>query len=127
MAKKYNIKQLTQKDIYGDDEIKSYIGKNGKQEHCHYKKLIENTEIIKIGYCCEPSGTAYPIFIKRNIDNNYKPYFIYKNGMYEVQPEVIEYKDENGAVIKEETDCIITDIEVPVDINFTLDYVIYDN
>lgn len=88
-----------------------------------YQTALENIKILKMGYCCEPLGIIYPIFLQIN-GGEYKKFNIGKDGMFEIQPE--SWKSLNGENSEEpkETDVIITGIKVPFGISFVLEYVV---
>ena len=75
--------------------------------------------INKIGYICEPKGIDYPIILTTGDT----PRIIYlgKSGIFEAMRE--SFLDIN-AEAEEELDCLpeITEIKVPKDIQFKLDY-----
>ena len=80
-----------------------------------YVDALKNLEIIKLGYCCEDRGIIYPIFIKNKNSGDFDEIQICKNYIYEAQIEDDDDKEYRIA---------ITDVQVPLGINFTLDYMI---
>ena len=136
MAIKYNIKQITNYELQNSQSVtytitvphrKDTPNDNGTydiefiEEEILYKTAIEGTEIVKLGYCCEPKGFIYPIFLQMN--GKYQEIKIGKNGMYEMQIENWKTEDDE----EEKSDVIVTGVRVPANINFTLDYVITIN
>ena len=103
----YNIEQITNYDI---ENLQNFVYnikvpyKKGKEilfKTIPYNyKEITNKKYIKIGYCCEPKGIDYPIFI------NNKEFKIGKTCMLEI-----------------ETDIPITSIKLPSNIKFTFEAV----
>ena len=77
------------------------------------------TPIFKLGYCCEPKGIGYPIFL--NINDRLKQFEIGKTGMFEFQKD--EWRNVNNdpdtVYISE---ILTTEVQVPKNIAFTLDY-----
>lgn len=143
----YNVQQLTNFSITDKPSLTKTIevpileGKEIQMVPIQiaYKTALEvkqdnnnmgNLGYIKFGYCCEPKGIIFPIFICTNKSGlgNYFPIQIGREGMYEFQNETfkdINAKDEkNGTSSKEvETDIKILGIQVPADLKFTLDYI----
>lgn len=135
----YNIKQITDTDLKDKTPIYYTIevfersttpdetGKypiNRVTKTISYKTAIDNTEIIKLGYCCENKGLMYPIFLE--INGSYKEFQIGKTGMFEMSPE--EWINVNDINSEEKTsNVVITGVRVPADIDFTLEYVISIN
>ena len=109
----YNIKQLTNFDIAdlseeiigvrkGDDIVVSVV----------YKIIplgVLGAPISKMGYCCEPKGINYPIFLTIN-QVEYK-FDLGKTGMFEFQPE--QWINVNGDNIERTTNITVTEIKVP--------------
>lgn len=79
-----------------------------------------STPINKVGYVCEPKGIDYPIFLTTG--NQSRRIQLGKTGMFETMPETFMNINDDEA---EEQDCTpnITEIMVPADISFKLDYV----
>ena len=106
----YLIKQITNHDI--KDKPSSYhtIDISTKEsiisKEIEYKTILEDIQIIKLGYCCEEKGVIYPIFLKDTGD--YKEFKLNEKGIFE-----LDSKD----------NVIITGVEVPIGINFTFDYI----
>lgn len=136
----YNIKQVTNYDISKDSptivhtidipkrsSIKDASGHypiSMVRTNVNYKIAIDNVQILKLGYCCENKGIVYPIYL--NVNGSYKQIQVGKNGMYEMQPET--WKDINDTSAEEKTsNIIITGVQVPENINFTLEYVVSIN
>ncbi len=87
-----------------------------------YIVALRDKKIIKLGYCCEPKGHIYPIFLKMN--GTYStPFYIGRDGMYEMQRE--NFQDINSEDEDDEStsNVLITEVMVPADIDFTLEYV----
>lgn len=115
----YNIKQLTN---YNTQDFPTET-KAGAQGAAAEYIVISNSSlggnIVKFGYCAnDQRGIGYPIYF--TIGGVEKKVFIGKTGMYEVNIE--EYYTDNDAekTIKVQ----ITNIKVPKEIFFTLDYLI---
>ena len=117
----YLIKQITNHDI--EDKPSSYHTidiptKEGTiSEEVEYKTIFEDIEIIKLGYCCEEKGVIYPIFLKDTGD--YNEFKLNERCMFEVDPQ----RFNNEPKKEKRNNVIITGVEVPVGINFTLDYI----
>ena len=78
------------------------------------------TNTFKIGYCCEPKGISYPIFITTTTSAEQK-FEIGKTGMFEVQPE--DWKNINVDQEEEETaEVYVTKVSFPSNIKFVFDY-----
>ena len=133
----YNIKQVTNYDVQDNATIQRQItipnrvpdGKGGYKivdeiVTVDYKLALDGVNILKLGYCCEPKGVDYPIYLQMN--GSYQEFKVGKNGMYEMQPE--EWKNVNiQDPIEKTTDVLITGVRVPAGIEFTLDYVVLIN
>lgn len=133
----YNIKQVTNYDVQDNATIQRQItipnrvpdGKGGYKivdeiVTVDYKLALDGVNILKLGYCCEPKGVDYPIYLQMN--GSYQEFKVGKNGMYEMQPE--EWKNVNiQNPIEKTTDVLITGVRVPAGIEFTLDYVVSIN
>lgn len=133
----YNIKQVTNYDVQDNATIQRQItipnrvpdGKGGYKivdeiVTVDYKLALDGVNILKLGYCCEPKGVDYPIYLQMN--GSYQEFKVGKNGMYEMQPE--EWKNVNiQDPIEKTTDVLITGVRVPAGIEFTLDYVVSIN
>lgn len=97
-------------DLPDDGEIPQYV------------IAVTGKNIIKFGYCCENKGHIFPIFLK--MDGEYKtPFYIGKEGMYEMQKETFQNVNDSDST-ESISDVIISEIMVPADIDFTLDYVV---
>ena len=119
-----NIKQLTNFDIQNATIKEKEIYKGGDLgEEISYPYLtitqaMLGAPIFKMGYCCEVKGINYPIFLTvNNIEHEFQ---IGKTGMFEFQPET--WKDINVSEEEYETNITVTQILVPKDIKFVLDY-----
>ena len=123
-----NIKQLTNFDIQNATEVRKRILKGGDLgEEIPYPpgypyltitQAMLGAPIFKMGYCCEVKGINYPIFLTvNNIEHEFQ---IGKTGMFEFQPET--WKDINVSEEEYETNIKVTQILVPKDIKFVLDY-----
>lgn len=106
----YLIKQITNHNI--EDKPSSYhiIDIPTKEgiisKEIEYKTILEDIQIVKLGYCCEEKGVIYPIFLKDIED--YKEFKLNERCIFE-----LDSKD----------NVIITGVEVPMGINFTFDYI----
>ena len=123
----YNIKQITNYDISGYPTVNYSIAfPNGDVKTVPYITALDGSQIVKLGYCCEPKGIELPIYIRTNDGKGYREIQIGKTGMYEMQPEL--WHDVNKPdTEKEETTVIVTGVRVPERIEFTLDYVLTIN
>lgn len=84
-----------------------------------YKVAVKDVKIFKLGYCCEPKGIDYPIFIK--VNGNYEKIVLGKNCIYETQPE--KWRDVNKREKEDKNAEVTIDaVMVPAGIDFTLDY-----
>ena len=119
-----NFAQLTNFDLNTASIEQKEIHYGGKGETIiyDYKIISQNLlkyPVIKLGYCTETKGKNYPIFL--TINGIEKEFQIGKTGMYEYQPE--EYMNINKSKEEEKTAIVkVTEIAVPADIIFTLDY-----
>lgn len=91
-------------------------------EKVSYVTAIDDKDIIKFGYCCEPKGIIYPIYVYLYSDQQYKwiPIKLPNTGMFEMQPETV-----TGIDTTEEEEIYspkIKAIKVPAEIDFTLEY-----
>lgn len=84
--------------------------------------LLDNKRVIKLGYCCEPKGISDNCPISLLINNTWVNVIVGFSGMYEFQPEVNVYDDEQKNII-----VYVTGIKVPNDIQFVLDMILVDN
>ena len=123
----YNIKQVTNYDISGYPTVNySITFPNGDVKTVPYITALDGSQIVKLGYCCEPKGIELPIYIRTNDGKGYREIQIGKTGMYEMQPEL--WHDVNKPDIEEEeTTVVVTGVRVPKGIEFTLDYVLTIN
>lgn len=133
----YNIKQVTNYDIQDAAIIQKIVsipsrvsdGNGGytivnTDVTVDYKTAVDGVNILKMGYCCEPKGIDYPIYLQMN--GSYKEFKVGRDGMYEMQPE--NWQNVNLSDPTEKTtDIIITGVRVPANIEFTLDYVVSIN
>lgn len=136
-TRSYNIRQVTNYDVQKNPSNKYNINvpkvresEDGQyeiffeEEQITYVTAVDSVQISKLGYCCEPAGIIYPIYLR--INNVYKPFYTGKNGIYEMQPE--NWQDINDPEVEEKlTNVIITSVRVPKEIQFTLDYAILSN
>ena len=84
-----------------------------------YKKIVllgQPRFWMKLGYICEPRALNLPIFIWQKNSAKTKKIKLNKNGMYELQPQLIELKGEN-IILKPN----LTAIAVPYDLVPSLD------
>ena len=116
-----NIKQITNYDLSDAPVVTKAISKAGDLTTYPYKVIdisrLKGT-VIKLGYCCEVKGIAYPIFL--TFPEGEEEIQIGKTGMYEFQPE--EWLDVNGDNTERTATVNCTQVAVPADIKFTLDY-----
>lgn len=133
----YNIKQVTNYDIQDAATIQKTItvpsrvpdGKGGYKiidtyVTVDYKTALDGVNILKMGYCCEPKGIDYPIYLQMN--GSYQEFKVGRDGIYEMQPE--NWQNVNLLdPIEKITNVIITGVRVPANIEFTLDYVVSIN
>lgn len=120
-----NIRQLTNYDVAGiaSSETKRILKGGDKGEYIDYDYYIIPTSMLgnnitKMGYCCEVKGIAYPIFLTINdIETQFE---LGKTGMFEFQDET--WKDVNGDDTERVAQVIVSEVKVPKDIKFTLDY-----
>lgn len=121
----YNISQANKSTVADAQRVDppiSFSVPGDDSETPKYVVAVTDKNIIKLGYCCENKGHIYPIFLKMNGVYS-APTYIGKDGMYETQPET--FQDVNDTEATESTsDVIITEVMVPADIDFTLDYVV---
>lgn len=123
-----DIKQVTNYSNQLGPAVNEQIHKKGEKDPITYAyHSIRNipSNVAKIGYCCEPKGIAYPIFLLSQGESDWKEYQIGKTGMLEVQPE--EWKDVNSENEEDREGLTaytyIIGIKVPDRIKFVLDYV----
>lgn len=114
-----NIRQLTNFDIAStaSRETKS-IDKAGVITDYDYYVITSEMlggALTKMGYCCEVKGIPYPIYL--TINNNETEFQIGKTGIFEFQEELFKNDEE-----EKEIQVFCTEVKVPVDIIFTLDY-----
>ena len=115
-----NVKQITNYDVENlNTEIKSIVI-DGVGVSKEYKIIDEETlggKTFQLAYYCKDRFRKYPIYI---IQNNIETRFnIGETGILEFQPEIfIEDGEEVEAKIW------ISEIKVPSDIEFTIDYYI---
>ena len=120
-----NVKQITNHDLSGAGSTTKTITIGDETRQVEYK-IINSTLLkgnsYKMGYCCEPKGIGYPIYLTIN-GTNETTFYIGKTGMLEFQPE--EWTDLNSEEPEvKETDVFVTEVKVPAGIAFTLDYII---
>lgn len=119
----YNIQQenkYTLKDKARRSAPEGYYLPGANDTIPQYISAVSGKDIIKLGYCCEPKGHIYPIFLK--VQGIYRMISINKNGIYEMQPE--SWTDSEMADAEaQQTNTIVTEILVPDGIDFTLEYV----
>ena len=131
-ARNYNVRHITNYDLLEEPVIENYeilVPERDSQppheihfitETVPYKIAVTGKDIVKLGYCCSPNGIIYPIILTINGDEN--QIFVGKECMFEFQPE--QWEDINAEVEEEKTsDVIVTEVKVPADIKFTLEYV----
>ena len=117
-----NLKQITNFDILDAPSKTRVIMKAGELTSYPYRvidisKLKGST--TKLGYCCEVKGIAYPIFLTFQGQGEAE-FEIGKTGMFEFQDET--WKNVNGDNEERIATVICTQVEVPDNIKFTLDY-----
>lgn len=122
-----NIKQLTNRDLINLPSVDKVIMK--AEELTTYPYKIITTDMLKgiitkLGYCCEPKGIGYPIFLTFQ-EQEEQAFQIGKTGMFEFQPET--WINVNGGNIERTAIVHCIEVAVPADITFTLDYWCGDN
>lgn len=119
-----NIKQITNYSISNLESITKTFQKGGDAGHVvswEYKIIPQTVlqgTVIKLGYCCKDIYKDFPIYL--TINGVEKTFFIGKTGMFEYQPE--EWKDANTGEEKN-IKVVVTEIKVPTQVEFVLDYV----
>lgn len=115
-----NLKQITNYNITEDVELvdKAVVFPNGKTKIVKFASFdLPNTS--KFGYNCEPKGFDYPIYLTtKGIEKKYE---IGVTGMFEIQPEIFKDVNDDNAVEKE-VEIFITNVKVPTEIQFKIDY-----
>ena len=118
-----NIAQITNFDLASASTIQKTIhrGGEGTTVTADYKEITQSMlggkPIFKMGYCTEVKGIDLPIFLTVNGEEE-KEFQVGKTGMYEFQPEVWG-AEEHPLEVE------VTNIAVPANIVFTLDYCYY--
>lgn len=125
-----NIKQITNYDVASTCPLVTRdVEKAGQIVTWRYYDITPNilgtNKILKFGYCVEPKGIAYPIFLEieglQTTDpSNCKDFQIGKTGMFEFQEE--EWRDVNGDDTERTATVYCSRIQVPVGIKFTINY-----
>lgn len=120
----YSIRQENQytiKDKVRRSAPEAYILPGPNDTIPQYISAVSGKDIIKLGYCCEPKGHIYPIFLK--INGIYRLISLNKEGIYEMQPET--WTDYSSTIEPEirQTLIKVTEVLVPDGIDFTLEYV----
>lgn len=117
-----NIKQITNFDLRGTPVRMTITKANVYTTHPYYtisSTQLQSEDISKLGYCCEPKGIGYPIFLTLN--GKETAFEIGKTGMFEFQEE--DWKDVNTDPDKIRTAIVsLSEIKVPAGIRFVLDY-----
>lgn len=134
-----NLKQITNWDIVSreTETLQISLPNRIKNEDGTYKIVntpfsvqyqiaLEDVEIVKMGYCCEPLGIDYPIFLQIN-GKDYKEFYVGKDGMFEMQPETWKSLNSDDSTEPKETNVTITGVKVPYGISFVLEYVVSVN
>lgn len=117
-----NIKQITNYDLTEAPIEEKAIMRAEELIIYPYKIITINTlkgVVTKLGYCCEPKGIGYPIFLTFQ-EQEERPFQVGKTGMFEFQPE--EWINVNGGNIVRTAVVNCITVAVPADIAFTLDY-----
>lgn len=118
----FDIKQLTNFDMAGCPIVTEGIRKHGEATTAPYYVIsstkLGSNAVSKLGYCCEVKGIGYPIFL--TINGNKTQFEVGKTGMFEFHDEV--WKNVNGDNQERTAHIITTEVRVPKDIAFTLDY-----
>lgn len=111
----YNVRQITNLDI-SDAQIET----KGNIDYAVLSNSFLGGNVIKFGYCAKtPRDAGNPIYF--TIKGFEKEIKIGKTGMYEVNTEdYYDQSDKEYKTVKPQ----ITEIKVPKDSIFTLDYVI---
>ena len=132
----YDIKQIANFDFNSSPITSFYtitdtshtitIGGNIILEDFPYKRITFNKDIPKFGYCCEPKALSYPIFINSKGNNEFKEFQIGKTGMFEIQPETW-YDINDDESYEQETEVLVSGIDIPYGFNFKFDYIYPDN
>ena len=116
-----NIRQLTNYDLKNASTVTKYFPKAGQTASRSYYVITQSmlgAPVSKMGYCCETKGIAYPVYLTINgIETEFQ---IGKTGMFEFQEET--WRNINGDNIERTAEVFCTEVKVPVDIKFTLDY-----
>lgn len=137
----YFVHQVTEHSQYDKIvDISFKIKINNEEEKIFIVKygilgINKDLNIIKIGYCCEPSGTAkiYPIFINcgENPDKT-NMHYIANTGIYEASYGEYKLTNEDNDILPDEKPTDITNdnnhlhinsFAVPIDIHFVCDYI----
>lgn len=110
------------------ETIQVYIGNKEYVSKEYYVLSVQlltggSIGLNKIGYVCEPKGIDYPIVIKTG--GTARIIYLGKSAMFEAMEETfldVNAKEEDPDI--EQLDCLpeITEVKVPKDIQFTLDY-----
>lgn len=121
-----NIKQLTNYDITSASEVTKTIrigGDKGKTIDHQYKiitsAMLGSDNVFKFGYCANNNrGIDYPIFLVLNgVETEFQ---LGKTGMFEFHPE--QWKDVNVPTEEQTATVSLSEVLVPADIPFCIDY-----
>lgn len=112
----YNIRQITNYSIPENTPVNIY----DDIEYIKLNKTILGGEIVKFGYYINsPGGIRYPLYY--SVNGKKQKIKLDKKGFYEINVE--KYYDTSKQ--KQETIKVrITEIEIPKNVEFSLDYVI---
>lgn len=134
-ALNYNIKQFTNYDITEvmptsteNIYIPKRIEENGEVRidkvltPIEYVTIVNNSRIIKLGYCCKLQEIIYPIYLR--MDGVFRQINIGREGMYEMQPETWKNVNDLNNPTEKTTNVVVTAVKVPKQAHFTLDCVI---
>lgn len=116
----YNIRQITNYDISNLPTTYKAGSLDRLTEYIIISNSVLGGNMVKFGYCAaNPKAIGYPIYF--TIKGEEKKVLIGKTGMFEVNIEnYYDYSEETYKTIKPQ----ITEIKVPKEIPFSLDYVI---
>lgn len=120
--KLYNIKQLTNFDIQNYNSIGQYkIAHIEDSIPVDYVHIDFEQLVSKLGYCCESRAIGYPIILYFENNSTPTPFEVGKTGMFEVQVETFQNKNEEE-INNIDIQINIQGIDVPKEFNFVLDY-----
>jgi hypothetical protein len=121
-----NLCQLTNFDLESASEVTKQIDKGGDKGETIsqvYKvitsAMLGSDNVFKFGYCTNDNqGMNYPIFLTLNgVETEFQ---LGKTGMSEFQPE--EWKDVNDDNIERTAEVSLSQVLVPDEVPFCIDY-----